>query len=141
MNTGVHMSFGIMVFLGYMPGSGTARSYGTSMFGFLSNLHTISHSGCINLHSYQQSKMIPFSPHPLQHSLFVEFFDAPPCSVMTLRGGMGVGGMEDQKEGISVCCVCSVIKSCLTLCDPVDCSTPGSSVLHCLLEFAQIHVH
>ena len=27
------------------------------------------------------------------------------------------------------------------LCDPMDCSTPGSSVLHCLLEFAQIHVH
>ena len=26
------------------------------------------------------------------------------------------------------------------LCDPMDCSTPGSSVLHCLLEFVQIHV-
>ena len=24
---------------------------------------------------------------------------------------------------------------------PMDCSTPGSSVLHCLLKFAQIHVH
>ena len=38
-------------------------------------------------------------------------------------------------------CSCSVAKSCLTLCDPVDWSTPGSSVLHYLLEFAQIHVH
>ena len=28
----------------------------------------------------------------------------------------------------------------LTLCNPVDCSKPGSSVLHSLLEFAQIHV-
>ena len=27
-----------------------------------------------------------------------------------------------------LCCVCSVIKSCLTLLDPVDCSPPGSSV-------------
>ena len=27
------------------------------------------------------------------------------------------------------------------LCDPMDCSTPGSSVLHYLLEFAQIHFH
>ena len=27
------------------------------------------------------------------------------------------------------------------LCDPMGCSMPGSSVLHCLLEFAQIHVH
>ena len=34
-----------------------------------------------------------------------------------------------------------VIKSCPTLCNPMDCSTPGSSVLHHLLELAQIHVH
>ena len=39
------------------------------------------------------------------------------------------------------CCWCSVAKSCSTLCDPMDCSTPGSSVLHCLLEFAQTHFH
>ena len=38
-------------------------------------------------------------------------------------------------------CYCSVAKSCLTLCDPVDCSTPGLPVLHCLLELAQAHVH
>ena len=30
---------------------------------------------------------------------------------------------------------------CVRLCDPVDCSTPGFPVLHCLPEFAQIHVH
>ena len=35
---------------------------------------------------------------------------------------------------------CSVAQSCLTLCDPMDCSTPGFSVLHCLPEFAQTHV-
>ena len=34
-----------------------------------------------------------------------------------------------------------VAKSCLTLCDPMDCSMLVSSVLHCLPEFAQIHVH
>ena len=34
-----------------------------------------------------------------------------------------------------------VTKLCLTLCDPVDCSTPGFPVLHHLLEFAQTHVH
>ena len=38
-------------------------------------------------------------------------------------------------------CCCSVTKSCLTLCDPMGCSTPGFPVLHCLLEFAQTHVH
>ena len=39
------------------------------------------------------------------------------------------------------CCCCSVVKSCLTLCDPMDYSRPGSSVLYYLLEFAQIHDH
>ena len=36
---------------------------------------------------------------------------------------------------------CSVAKSCLNLCDPINCSTPGFPVLHYLPEFAQIHVH
>ena len=38
-------------------------------------------------------------------------------------------------------CCCSVTQSCPTLCNPKDCSTPGSPVLHYLLEFAQTHVH
>ena len=35
---------------------------------------------------------------------------------------------------------CLVARSCPTLCDPMDCSMPGFPVLHCLQEFAQIHV-
>ena len=35
----------------------------------------------------------------------------------------------------------SVAQSCLTLCDPVHCSTPGFPVHHQLLEFTQTHVH
>ena len=39
------------------------------------------------------------------------------------------------------CCCCSTPKSCPTLCNPMDCSTPGFTILHYLLEFAQTHVH
>ena len=37
-------------------------------------------------------------------------------------------------------CCCSVAQSCLTLCNLMDCSTPGFPVLHHLPEFAQTHV-
>ena len=39
------------------------------------------------------------------------------------------------------CCCFPVTKSCQTLHSTNDCSMPASSVFHCLLEFAQIHVH
>ena len=35
----------------------------------------------------------------------------------------------------------SVAQSCPTLCNPMDCSTPGLPVYHQLMEFTQIHVH
>ena len=42
---------------------------------------------------------------------------------------------------VEVCMCCSVTKLCPTFCDPMDCSMPGLPVLHCFLEFAQVHVH
>ena len=39
------------------------------------------------------------------------------------------------------CCCCWVTKSCPTLCNPMDSSTPGFLVPHHLLKFAEVHVH
>ena len=74
MKNEIHVSLSIFVSSGYTPRSGVAGSHGDFIPSFLRTRHTIFHSGCISLHSHQKCRSFPFSLHPLQHLLFVDFF-------------------------------------------------------------------
>ena len=87
----------------------------------------------------------PCSPLPLlPFSLNVGFVS---CSTLVLiqilyhLDDFGLGQHMIIGRRIDFLNCCSVTQSCLTLCDAMDCSTPGLPALHYLLEFAQTHVH
>ena len=78
MNVWVHVSLSILVSSVCMPNSGISGSYWSSIssffFFFFKDLHTVLRSSCTSFHSHQHGKRIPFSPHPLQHVLLVDFW-------------------------------------------------------------------
>ena len=73
-NNGIHVSFSTLVSSGYMPRSQTAGSYGGFIPSFLRNLHTVFHSGCINLHPTNSAREFPFL-HTLSRIHCLQNFD------------------------------------------------------------------
>ena len=74
MNVGVLMFFRVSVLcsFAFIPRSGNAGSKSRSFLNFFEviSTHTTFHNGCTNLHSHEQCKTVPLSPHPHQHLIF-----------------------------------------------------------------------
>ena len=76
MNIGIHVSCWIMVLSRYVPRSGIAGSFGSSIFNFLGNLHTVCHSGSTNFIPTKSGRRYPFL-HTHRSIYYLQFWQWP----------------------------------------------------------------
>ena len=82
MNNGMHVSFQIKNFSGYMLRIRIAESHSSCFFSSLRILHTVLHSGCNSLHFQLHYRRVHFSPHFLYYLLLIDFL------IMTILTGV-----------------------------------------------------
>ena len=91
---------------GYIPRSGIAGSCGNFVFIFLRNFHTVFHSGCTILHSYQQCIRVSISPHPHQYVFCLFCFKnrhSNRCEVISRCGFICISLMISDVEHLFTC--------------------------------------
>ena len=98
-------------------------------------------SNSLPSHELQQARPPCPSPTPGVHPNqgLLSQLNKKICVILFIASSLHYSSLESNQEYLrgmpaGSCCGCSVAKSCTSLCDHVECSTPGSSILHYLLE-------
>ena len=82
----------------------------------------------LNLATYLYVHNFTFSSHRLVSPVSSTWFHLASCSLMCFCSRGNISGLQGQPRMPPLQWACSVAQSCLTLCNPVDCGPPGSSV-------------
>ena len=104
-NIGVRVSFwiGVLVFFRYIPRSGFPGLYGSSVFSFLRNLHSLFHSGCRSLHSHQQCFLFAISLAKFATFRLFAFSHPDRYEVMSHCGLVWISLMISSAEHFFMC--------------------------------------
>ena len=122
-----HLSTPSQGFLGIFQGSLLVHSLITLQTMSEAISSTVKVSKASQSVSSEETSPIWYHPHPGHQTLNIQSF---------LMNALSFPSMLNHHSQFS-----SVAQSCLTLYDPMDCSTPDCPVSHQLPEFAQTHVY
>ena len=89
-------------------------------------------------HQYHLGSLRTTAPGPHPRTIARDFPGNSWCRIRLRNTGLDYFWVLPANELLTLCC-CSVAKSCLTLCDLMNCSMPGFPIHHQLPELAQTH--